>query len=296
MGKALAPIYSCYHCRSLHVDLQDLLFVEENSSKGFCKEECIETFYKPLLEFYEKKELEIRSKLNLLEEAVLFGIGEEAMMKLLVDSPDEIWKLGNDLNENIYTYIKKYNKAYFIVLCTSYKNEPSYIFLSTKTADERFVSEFRIGEKQNLILANDGSLEEILERKKSDILARLISVSGPTDIPITDYLEYDNFFNQTLNEADEIYEYKDQYGDILITYAKSFMREKDGVFYLVICLKSTENFSESIEAKILSDIEKDQNSDENLMTIYPIFSIPTKDVKVYKEFCRGKLLSGHLSN
>jgi len=43
------PLYFCTECKKVIPRLDQLLFVDGNSSKGFCCEECIEDFYRPLI-------------------------------------------------------------------------------------------------------------------------------------------------------------------------------------------------------------------------------------------------------
>lgn len=289
------PLYTCYSCRSIHTDLQDLLFVEERSSKGFCKEECIEDFYRPLLKHYENYEMTLRKTHNLEDETVLLGVSEEEAMARLISSPDEIWRLTNDLGEEIYSYIKVVNRAYFIVLCTSYKNEPSYVFLTTKTNEQKILDAFRIGEKVSLEVGVSRDLEEIIERKKSEVLARLLEVSTADDISMDQYILYHDLFQPTMEEADEIFEYKDSHGDLLLTYTKSFNRNNEAIFYIVVCLKENSSSLKNLNVD-LETLASDEERAANLMSIFPIISFPTRLGTVYKEFKQGKLLSGHLSN
>lgn len=285
-----APIYSCYQCREVVTNLQDLLFVEENSTKGFCSEKCIEQFYSPLLNHYETKEIELRKKYQLEDEAVVFGLNDEEMMKRLIESPDEVWCLTNGLGEETYAYFKFLNRGCFIVICTSYKGEPSYIFSTIKTADERLIAEYRIGEIKLIEERVINDLEEVVERKKSEILATIIEAGAHDDIGMDKYIEYDKFFEETMRDADEIYEQKDKHGDVLITYIKAYRDLGEAIFYLVICLKSDSPSLKSLSLKSSTDAEGD------LMTIFPIMAFPTRSALVYKEFKQGKLLSGHLSN
>lgn len=290
-----APVYSCYQCRSLHDSLQDLLFVEEKSSKGFCSEKCIEKFYHPILKHYEKMEETLRKELNLEDESVLFGISDEEVMKRLVESPDEVWRLTNELQEEIYSYIKFFNKAYFIVLCTAFKNEPSYIFNTTKTTDERLLNEYRIGEVVSRERKTLQDLEEIIERKKSEILATIIEVNSEDDITMDRYTEYDRFFEETMQEADEIYEHKDKHGDVMVTYIKSYRDQGEGIFYIIVCLKSDSPSLKNIEQEI-PELNAEEDRKKDLMTIFPVMAFPTRSGSIYREFKQGKLLSGHLSN
>lgn len=292
-------IYSCYQCRSVHQSLQELLFVEENSPKGFCSEKCIETFYSPILNFYEQQELKIREHLHLKDETVLFGVSDEEVMKRLIESPDEVWRLTNDLGEELYSYIKFFNKAYLIVLCTAYKNEPAYVFSTTKTVDSRLVDQYRVGE---LVTSENKSFQdfaEVIERKKSEVLATIIEVNSIDDISMESYINYQGLLEETMHEADEVYEHKDKYGDLIVTYIKSFKDSGEAIFYIVVCLKSDSPSLKNIELEksytsTITAGTEDQN--RNLMTIFPVMAFPTRSGAVYREFKQGKLLSGHLSN
>ena len=55
-----SKVYYCNHCKSFIDELEDLLFVEEGNSKGFCSENCIEKFYQHLVEFFEERDKEYR--------------------------------------------------------------------------------------------------------------------------------------------------------------------------------------------------------------------------------------------
>jgi len=289
------PLYTCFQCRSIHQTLQDLLFVEEKSSKGFCSEACIEDFYRPVLKYYERLEAKLREELNLVDETVLFGISDEEVMKKLIESPDEVWRLTNELGEEVFSYIKYFNKAYFIVLCTSFKNEPSYIFSTLKTTDERMLNEYRIGEVVSQERKHLQDLEEIIEAKKSEVLARILEVNSDVDITMDRYTDYEHFFEDTMHEADEIYELKDKHGDMMVTYIKSFKDHGEGIFYIVVCIKSDSPSLKYIEQEI-PGLNAEEDRKKELMTIFPIMAFPTRSGEVYKEFKQGKLLSGHLNN
>ncbi len=288
-SKILNPVFLCTECKSIHHSLDEMYFVEENSSKGFCSENCIETFYRPLLEYYEKIEFDFRKELNLLDEIVLFGLSDEELMSRLIQAPDEIYKYTNPLGEELYTYIKLINKGYFTVLCTSFKNEPSYIFLTIKTISKELLDRFKIGEK--LLLEDrfkEHNLEEIIENKKSEILANLITLNNSTDIQIEDYYHYDHFFEPTLQDADEIYEFKDQHGDVLLSYIKTFEYNQKALFFIVVCIKS--------DSKSFSGQLNELDQIENQMTIFPVIGFPTQSSEIYGQFKKGRLLSGKISN
>jgi len=58
------PIYFCNQCKKIITALEDLLFVEDGVSRGFCSEKCIEQFFMPIVQYFEKMEKNLRSLLR----------------------------------------------------------------------------------------------------------------------------------------------------------------------------------------------------------------------------------------
>ena len=79
--------------------LDDLLFIDEFSQKGFCTEECIEDFYFPLIKHFEIIEHSLRSKYNLLQENAN-AIFDHELVEQVLTSPSEVYRQGNELNED----------------------------------------------------------------------------------------------------------------------------------------------------------------------------------------------------
>jgi hypothetical protein len=159
---------------------------------------------------------------------------------------------------------------------------------ATKNVD--FLNEFKIGKEldnlEDFLLASSSSgqemglapeVSEAIESKKSSFLASLLKERSIKDIPYEDFYDYDKFMVTTLEGPDEVYTEKDGEGDDLFTYIKA--HEKDGIsfYYFVICL--------SIES-----------SREEEDTILPILGFPSLDGKTYKNFRKGRLVSGNLKS
>ena len=64
-------VYICNQCKKLISDIEELLFVEENSPRGFCSEKCIEGFYTPLFNHFENAVKKYREELKLEDEECL---------------------------------------------------------------------------------------------------------------------------------------------------------------------------------------------------------------------------------
>ncbi len=310
------PIYFCNECKKVVNELDDLLFIEEHSYRGFCSTECIEDFYFPLIKQFEIFESTLRTKLNLGDEQSLYDFSEnhvEACLKY----PDEIYEIKNELNDRFLVFIKNEKRFSIVVVSTIYQNEPSFILLSTLSESKKFVSEFRKGNALSLqewgIMNNvedfesealdhlnfneqnhlddgiDQSQEveeedlaflQLLESKKSKLLGEVLVIRQDSDIPIEEFVGYDSCFTETLESPDEVFEWKDEEGDIRFNYIKSFPLNNDSFevyYYIVICIK---------------------NKAENLTEVnaYPILGMPTKDLNLCQEFRKGKRISSPVQN
>lgn len=289
------------------------MFIDEFSHKGFCSEDCIEDFYFPLIKHYEIVEHSLRSKLNLREENISAEPTDQALVEEVLTAPSEVFRQSNELHETFYHFIKHYPDFTALVVSSVYRKEASFVFLSTVTRSKLLVNEFRYGEKVNDWEIGEQALEQelqesledslhnndfseesvdnesdeeedmifltLLESKKSKILADVIINRREDDIPFEEYPGYEFCFQETLETPDEVFEKKDNEGDVIFTYIKTFSRGAHGeenFYYIVLCLKRT--------------------TDATTVNVYPILAVPTTDMKMCQEFRGGTKLSGPLKN
>lgn len=285
--KRLVHPYVCNECKKVIDEASDLLFVEEGSSRGFCSEECIEDFYTPYMNFFEKKVLDIRTELNLVDEVVENFDNDQLLVDEVAANPDQIYKSQNELKEEIYIYIKYHHGFYSVVICTVFNETPSFIFSLVKTKSKRLVEALTFGEQQDIrtmaiseeAIVEDTQFIELLESKKSHLLGDILSQRKDSDIPFEDFNLYDSYLEETLTNPDEIFEKKDREGDRLTHFLKSFVDKKYGsFFYVVIGMKKVTN----------------QESGEELF--YPILSFPTNDMGLFKDFRVGERIHGLIKN
>lgn len=284
--------------------LDDLLFIDEQSQKGFCSEECIEDFYFPLIKHFEMIEHSLRKKHNLHNEIPDGTIIEAAIVETVLENPDEVYCLRNELNETFYNFIKRVQDTFIIVISSVYRKEASFVFLATKTKSHALLAEFRYGEVINW--EQDEDIEEpdiaveleddedevsmhdeddndedmifiqLLESKKSALLAEILMHRKESDIPFEDYTGYESCFQETLDSPDEVFEKKDKEGDVVFTYIKAFSRGRETFYYIVTCLKRMMGGEQ--------------------VNVYPILALPTTDMEMCQEFRGGIRLSGPLKN
>lgn len=306
------PIYFCSECKKITNDLSNLFFVDEKSQKGFCKEECIEDFYFPLIKYFEVIESSFRHKHKQVDELPAGTIIHADIVEETLESPSEVYRIVNELNEAFYSFIKEFNDYSVVVISSVYKKEASFIFLATKTKSNALLTEFRFGEllsdwnlrekeieNENDLLQISRPEEEtvdnfeedeendeednedmifiqLLESKKSNLLAEILTKIKDNDIPFEDYTGYESCFQDTLDWPEEVFEKKDKEGDIIFTYIKTFFRGQVTFYYIVICMK-----------RIMESEE---------VNVYPILALPTIDMEMCQEFRGGTRLSGPLKN
>lgn len=282
-------IYFCSECRKIVKSLNELLFISEHSQLGFCSENCIEDFYLPIIKHYERTEHSLRKKHNVADEYIQPAIRVEDIIDDVLAFPDEIFSLSNELGDSYFHFIKFFSTYYAIVIASLHENKASFVFLSTLTNSKEFLNEFRHGEKivlekkRNEDEDEDMIFIQYLEGKKSKILADVISNKSDTDISFEDYPEYEFCFQETLDQPDEIFEKKDNEGDLLFTYIRSFSKKDlphEAFFYIVLCLRR--------------DDKKEKS--ENDVNVYPILAFPTFDIKLCQEYRVGARLTGPLKN
>lgn len=292
------PVYFCNHCKKALHDVEDLLFVEEGSVRGFCSEDCIEKYYAPIVSWYEDREREMRVRFQTSDEDCQPLASDPSVMDKVLARPDEIWRQSNEIGEDIFTFIRNFpgeRSFYSIVLCHLFERQPSFIMLATATRNEDFVTQFRRGEKvvnpdeflQRSDLpegAVDLEIEQddlsAIEAKKSAFLARLLQDRSAADIPFEQFDLYEKFFTTTLEDPDEIYTDEDDDGDQLFTYIKAYQQGGVSFYYFIVCV----------------EFEKDQEADAETRRVLPLMAFPTLDGDLYRTYRTGKLVSGNLKN
>lgn len=285
------PLYYCSECKLVVPSLDKLLFIEDNSNKGFCCESCIEDFYFPLTRHYEQLEVKLRAQLNLEREDIelrgIDALSEKSSMDEIFSNPSEVFSAKNELGEEIFTYIKHFQNYSSVIICSVYKGEGSFIFLNTKTKSREFLKALRGGTKkeENQAIDQEHEMDEddynfmqLLESKKSQLLADLLMKRKDSDISFEEFSEYEFCYQDCLDAPDEVFESKDKEGDILFVYIKSFIKDGSDFFYIISCLKRKE------------DLE------DNSVSVFPVLAFPTNDVSLYSEWRSGKKISGLIKN
>tara|TARA_R100000656_G_C3946403_1_gene127606 strand:+ start:27 stop:914 length:888 start_codon:yes stop_codon:yes gene_type:complete len=291
-------VYFCNHCKKALHDIEELLFVEEGSPRGFCGEKCIEQYYAPIVAWYENRERETRSLLDIANEDCKTMISDANVMDKALSRPDEIWRWQNEIGEDLFVFIKNFaieRPFYAVIMCHLFERQPSFILLASATRSEEFINQFRSGERivdpDEFISRDDlpaGAIDleveqealSAIEAKKSAFLARLLQDRTAADIPFEQFDLYEKYFKTTLEDPDEIYTDEDDDGDQLFTYIKAYQHNNISFYYFIICV----------------EFEKESDGEAETRKIIPLMAFPTLDGELYHLYRGGKLVSGSLKN
>jgi hypothetical protein len=290
-------VYYCNHCKTIIEQLEDLLFVEDGNSKGFCSENCIEKFYQHLVVYFEDRDKEFREELSLLEEDCLKFVGKPKLMELVLSSPHEVFRITNDLKEEYFHFIRKVSEKgseafSLIATCLIFENKPSFILAVTATRNEKLIAHYQKGQIVDRPLSLevpvddegfqsvevDEELIESIELKKSIFLAGLLEERSPSDIPFEKFNMYDEFIEKTLQEPDEVFLDTDEEGDKVLTYIKAHELNGTSFYYFCLCMKYEAPEREGME------------------TLLPILTFPSLDGELYEHYKKGTKLTGALKS
>ena len=300
-------IYYCENCRKIVDDVTELFFVEEKSSRGFCSELCIEKFYTPIINYFEEFDNKIREKHSASDENELIKLVGKIEFNDFFRNPDKIYRLSNELGDEYYTFICNREvegvKTSIIAISFVYDYKPSFIFLFTATTSDEILSEFCQGElieskdefcqkfsstdysaentdnidnRLNSEIGVSKEMNEMLENKKSTLLAWLLENHSDTDISIEKFSEYEHFAKDTLEYPDEVFKWQDEEGDSIFTYLKGNELNESSFYYIVIC-------TFYMDAK-------------GINYAVPIISFPSSDPEIYNYFKKGEKMEGVLKS
>lgn len=294
-------IYICTECKKRILSVNDVLFIEDISNKGFCSEICILNFYRAYMEHFENEELEFRAIHGISsEDDIDFKDKQEELFHQVLYAPNEVWLETSELREEYYTHLLKVELepndfVYLIFVCSYFDSSPSFIYHKCFTRDERVVACYQTGKKVEIDAKEvyqdydedesdyDGQIElptevlEEIEQKKSQYLAELLASRSDSDIQFEEFVLYDKYIQPTLEDPDEIYENEDNGGEEVSTYIKSFQQGQESFFYIVLCWKCQ-----------VEDVDGD--------VLVPVLSFPSINQDLYKEYAIGTRTKGQVKN
>ncbi len=284
--------YFCTNCNEEVAKIDNLLFVEESHTRGFCSEICIMEHYKPLLSFFSNLEIKFKNELNIDEFDDYTGYyNDNDLLSSLTNEPDNEIEYISEIDSSYFLHIKFFSElnVYFLIICSHYDKKASFIYSKLITKDKKLVSKYEdffsreqnhdeINNKLESVKIPDEALED-LEQKKSEQLALLLERRKDADIPFETFSVYDDYLTLTLEDPDSIFNFEDEAGDELVNYIKSFQKFRKDFYYVVTCQK--------LEIT-------DEGSTK--LALLPVISFPSIDKDLYKFYAIGESETGRLKN
>ena len=253
------------------------IIIDEGRGLIFDSEDDVIEHFKTEIETLEKEYHEWRSETDINLEDV-----EDIDQHLteLLQEPDEVWLSSEVLNGiSLGTFIGYFEAEeqdisfYYITLTYFVDNIPRFVFLHFATTDLNLVKKYQRGQKiydrNNQAIQSDEEAVDALT--EGDELAvglyrAMLKLRNQTDIPESEFQNYINHREETIEEPDEIWRKIDSEGRVLVSFVKS-IEDGGDTKYIVVTME-----------------------DEATESQYLLFSFPTKDSNLVDRYKQGESL------
>ncbi len=227
------------------------IVIDADKGLTFKSEDELFKHFKPEIDGLEDQYFKWKRKNDILDES--FDQYEGCLEETLED-PDEIWRDNEQLiDKPITVYLKVYEDEesgeveYYIALTYLTEDIPSFIYLHFPTNDLDLVERYRDGEivfSKAMSDAPTGALDGDALSESDEFALGLYEamrvLQSSTDIPESEYRDYEDYREETVEEADEIWRRADSMGNMLVTFIKDFSEGEEGeLFYLAVTLEDT---------------------------------------------------------
>lgn len=251
---------TCHDCGAGLKPDDSVFFVEEVVGRVFCSEECINEYFKPDVEALDADYQDHRPDDD-LDNQESDELGSFRWPNL--QNPDEVWMQKTVAGDHRFCFISQYElngkKVWSVCVCLILGGEPSFLFLAFVTKYRELADHFGRGERVELPMiveepeAAEGddflasSASEIDEKQFDRLseswsdfeihLAEARQMRKPTDIPESDFEEYEPCFEKVLEDPDEVWMIMDD-DDLeksaIFHFIKRFSSYKPAVYYIVV--------------------------------------------------------------
>lgn len=217
------------------------IVIDRKANLVFKSEKELYAYFQPQIDFLEREFDEASLKESSVTgppmDKIIAGLKDfsvEDELEYTLEEPHEIWHDPKTFKEfPIFHFIRPIEEIdgyHVAVTYVSSEDEPTFIFLHFFTRDLELVSFYRRGE-----LVYDRAFEEVgfgaLEGdslSEGDPLAMglfisMLKVRGDKDVPHEDFLSMgEEFREETIESADEIWKHTDLVGNEIVTFIKEF--------------------------------------------------------------------------
>ena len=259
---------------------KEYILVDEKAGLIFESETDLFGYFKDSIAKLEEEYSSLRASEDFTDEE---QIAREHYLDTTLDEPDEVWMDEQTIPDYpLFHYIKNIDEGVeaFRYVATAYVSSeeeyPTFVFIHFPTKDSRVWQNYQRGE-----LVYDKTYEEVSEGSvegdalgEGDSLAMglylaMLKVRGEKDIPQSQFQDFSELREETIESADEIWRKNDLDGNVLVCFIKEFPDHET--------------------VKDLSYIAVTQE-DESSNVHSLLFSFPTTDVSLVDRYRQGENL------
>lgn len=203
----------------------------------------------------------------------------DSLLEKTLSRPDEVWEDSESLPGETMRYYLLLTEAhlakpiFYVAIAYIGDRRPTFVYLHFPTIDENLLNWYRRGtkildraEKFGLSAAQEDALSDGDELAQG-LFEAMLKIRSEKDLSLSEFSNYLDYREVTLENPDEIWRYTDSQGRVLVNFIKEFTRDELPVFYIVVTLE--ENLSESH---------------------FLLFSFPTRDVSLVDRYRHGESL------
>lgn len=211
----------------------ELIVIDEKQGLIFEDEKALHGYFEAAINKLENEYLELREKDDFSDKA---QIKLEKHLEETLDTPDQIWKDSEKVSDlALHIFMKeiqvKSQEFTYIAICyvTEEDRVPTFVLTHFPTRNEKMIQNYRSGE-----IIYDKTFEKVVEGAlegdsllEGDPLAiglylSMLKVRSEQDIPQSEFKNYFEMREPTIEDADEIWRKSDMNGNLMVVFIKEF--------------------------------------------------------------------------
>lgn len=211
----------------------ELIIIDEKQGLIFEDETALHGYFKDAITKLEDEYLRLREKDDFSDKA---QIKLEKHLEETLDTPDQIWKDSEKVSDFVlHIFMKeiqlKSQEFTYVAICyvTEEDRIPTFVLTHFPTRNEKLIQHYRSGE-----IIYDKIFEKVVEGAlegdsllEGDPLAiglylSMLKVRSEQDIPQSEFKNFIEMREPTIEEADEIWRKPDMNGHLMVVFIKEF--------------------------------------------------------------------------
>lgn len=250
------------------------IIIDEKSNLVFDSEDEVLKFFEKDISSLEKQYLSLRPKNDFSDEE---SAKMEKYLDQTLDNPDEIWVDKKTLKNKVaHIYLKLIEAPkkdfYYVAIVFASNDVPTFIFLHFPTKHLELLEKYRRGD-----LMYDRIMSEVEHGcvegdalSEGDELAvglykAMMVIRTDDDIAQSQFQNYSELREETIEEPDEIWRNNDLAGNTLVNFIKDFSVSGEDMYYVVVTLEDSSSNSHAL-----------------------LFSFPTHDESLVERYRHGE--------